>query len=124
MRWQEWRDIASNEALWTNHAERGLLKAEHLHDYVLRLWFEEPLDVSIYDIDLAPLLFEDAPGAALLPLREAERFKLVKGDYALVWFNPDTGEYVEQAIDLAPECLRFFCERYGKQVKVYQQRAA
>ena len=33
---------------------------------------------------------------------------------ALVWPNPETGEQDEQTIDVAPECVRFFCERYGK----------
>ena len=39
------------------------------------------------------------------------------GEYSLIWLNPDTGAYDEQAIDIAPECIRFFCERYGTQVK-------
>ena len=39
------------------------------------------------------------------------------GDYALIWPNPETGAYDEQAIDMAPECVRFFCEKYGRPVK-------
>ncbi|MEW6752241.1 MAG: hypothetical protein AB1505_14860 [Candidatus Latescibacterota bacterium] len=46
----------------------------------------------------------------------------MRGDYALIWPDPKTGAYDEQAIDLAPECVRFFCERYGKQVKGTQER--
>ena len=118
MKWKEWSTLANNESLWQNHEEKGLLKAEYLHDYVLRLWFEEALDVSIYELDFYPLIVEDNPGEALLPLRDKERFQLVKGDYALIWLNPETGEYDEKAIDLAPECIRFFCDRHGKQVKV------
>ncbi len=126
MKWKEWSVLANNESLWQRHTEKGLLKAEYLHDYVLRLWFEESLDVSIYEMDFYPLLIEDNPGEALLPLRDQERFQLVKGDYALIWLNPETGDYDEQAIDLAPECLRFFCERYGTQVKTkaFQKAAA
>jgi len=118
MRWEEWSKLANDETLWREHSERGLLKAEYLHDYILRLWFEDDLDVSIYELDFYPLLIEENPGEALLPLRDKERFRLVKGDYALLWLNPDTGAYDETAIDIAPECIRFFAEKYGKSVNV------
>jgi hypothetical protein len=59
---------SSDEAHWTASVEKGLLKAEYLTGYVLRLWFEEVLDASIYDLDFAPLLIEEDPGIALLPL--------------------------------------------------------
>ena len=49
--------------------------------------------------------------------KDKERFQLVRGEYASIWPNPETGAYDEQAIDLAPECARFFCKRYGTQVK-------
>jgi len=39
---------------------------------------------------------------------------MARADYALVWPNPDTGEQDKHTIDLSPECVRFFCERYGK----------
>jgi len=117
MKWQEWSQFAKNEAYWQNHEERGLLKAEYMRDYVLRLWFEEDLDVSIYELDFYPLLMEEDPGEVFLPLRDKERFRLVEGDYVLIWLNPETGTYDEKAIDLAPECIRFFCERYGKKLK-------
>ena len=116
MTWKEWSKIAENEELWQNHEERGLLKAEHVKDYTLRLWFEDDLDVSIFELDFYPLIVEQNPGEVLLPLRDLERFRLVKGDYALVWPNPETSEYDEKAIDLAPECIRFFCEKYGKKI--------
>jgi hypothetical protein len=122
MKWQEWLEVARNEAFWQNHEEKGLLKAEYLHDYVLRLWFQEELDVSIYELDFQPLIVEENPGEALLPLRDKERFRLAKGDYALIWLNPETGVYDEKAIDLAPECIRFFCEKYGKKLKVSQKQ--
>src|SRR5688572_10466478 len=120
MNWQEWTNLAQNEAYWKDHYERGLLKAEHLHDYVLRLWFEEELDVTIYELDFAPLILDDDPGEALLPLRDVGRFSQAVGDYALIWPNPDNGNYDDQAIDLAPECIRFFSEKYGKALKVPQ----
>ncbi|MEL6469776.1 MAG: hypothetical protein AAFQ74_08615 [Cyanobacteria bacterium J06623_4] len=117
MLWEEWQTYASDESRWRTRIERGLLKAEHIENYVLRLWFEEDLDVSIYDLDWKPLLVGETPGPALLVLRELERFQFVKGDYALIWPNPDTGEYDSSAVDLAPECVRFFCEKYGTLIK-------
>lgn len=97
--------------------ERGLLKAEHVHGFVLRLWFEEDLDVSIYDLDFRPLLIDHNPRGVFESLRHSKRFRNVVGDYALIWLNPETGAYDEGAIDLAPECVRFFCELYGKRIK-------
>lgn len=117
MKWKEWSALAENEALWRNHEEKGLLKAEYLRDYVLRLWFEEDLDVSVYDLDLRPLIVEEDPGEAFLPLRDRERFRLVEGNYALIWPNPETSAHDEKAIDIAPECIRFFCEKYGEKLK-------
>lgn len=117
MKWKEWSEFAKNEAYWQNHEEKGLLKAEYVIDYVLRLWFEEELDVTIYELDFYPLIMEDDLGKVFLPLRNQERFRLVEGEYALIWLNPETGIYDEKAIDIAPECIRFFCERYGKKLK-------
>jgi hypothetical protein len=117
MQWQEWLTLADKAALWENHAERGLLKAEYIGEYTLRLWFEENLDVSIYELDFSPLVAQENPGGVFEALRDRERFQLVRGDYALIWPNPETGGYDEQAVDLAPECVRFFCERYGKTLK-------
>jgi hypothetical protein len=117
MKWKEWLEFSKNEAYWQNREEKGLLKAEYVRDYVLRLWFEDDLDVSIYELDFYPLLVEDDPGEVFLPLRNKERFRLVEGDYALIWLNPETGEYDEKVIDIAPECIRFFCEKYGKKLK-------
>lgn len=124
MNWKEWSTVADDETLWQNHEEKGLLKAEHLKDYVLRLWFEEALDVSIYELDFYDLMVSDNPGGVLAPLQDKKRFRQVKGDYALVWLNPATGEYDDQAIDIAPECIRFFCEKYGRRVKVAEKEKA
>jgi hypothetical protein len=118
MKWEEWEEVARNEALWQAHDEKGLLKAEYVKDYVLRLWFEEEMDVSIYELDFYPLFIEDNPGGVFLPLKDQDQFRMVAGDYALVWLNPDTGTYDETAVDIAPECIRFFCEKYGKKLKV------
>lgn len=117
MKWQEWRTLADDAAIWAGRQEKGLLKAEHVGDYILRLWFEEELDVSIYELDFQPLLVEENPGGIFAALKDAERFRLVCGDYALIWPNPETGGYDERAIDIAPECVRFFCERYGRTLK-------
>ena len=120
MKWKEWAEFSKNESFWEDHEEKGLLKAEYQRDYILRLWFEDDLDVSIYDLDFYPLLIEEDPGEALLPLRKEERFRYVEGDHALVWINPKTGIYDEDTIDISPECIRFFCEKYGKKVKSSQ----
>ncbi len=100
-----------------NHEERGLLKVEHLRDFVLRLWFEEAVDVSIYDLDFRTLVVDDNPGGVFLPLADQNYFQLAIGNYALIWPNPQTEVFDDNVIDLAPECVRFFCERYGKLVK-------
>lgn len=113
MLWDEWRKAARDENRWVGVHKKGLLKAEHLKDFTFRLWFEEELDVSIYDFNWQPFLLEEKLGSVLAPLRDIGRFRFVKGDYALLWPNPETGECDETAIDLAPECVRFFCERYG-----------
>lgn len=120
MLWEQWRIRASDEAYWLTVNERGLLKAEYINGYVLQLWFEDELDVSIYELDWKPLLVDEDPGSVLLPLRDVSRFQFVKGDYALTWPNPQTGEYDSVAIDIAPECVRFFCERYGTLIKAAQ----
>jgi hypothetical protein len=117
MKWKEWEVVANDESLWRDREEKGLLKAEYIGDYKLRLWFEEDLDVSIYELDFYSLIVEDNPGGVFEELKEKERFQLVEGDYALAWLNPETGLYDEQAIDIAPECIRFYCEKYGKKVK-------
>ena len=117
MKWEEWHKLASNEKYWRNHAEKGLLKAEYVRDYILRLWFEEDLDVTIYELDFYPLMVKDNPGGIFEPLKDQERFRLVAGDYALIWLNPETGVYNEQALNIAPECIRFFCDKYGKRLK-------
>jgi hypothetical protein len=124
MKWKKWTTYANNESNWRNRQEKGLLKAEYVKDYILRLWFEEEMDVSIYELDFYPLIVEENPGEVLLPLRNKNRFQMVKGDYALVWLNPETGAYDEKAIDIAPECVRYFCENYGKQIKTPKKKAA
>lgn len=124
MKWTEWTAVADDAARWQNHEEKGLLKAEYVKDYVLRLWFEEELDVSIYELDFYPLIITDNPGGVFAALKDKERFSLVIGDYALIWLNPETGVYDEHSIDLAPECVRFFCEKYGKKVKIAQREKA
>jgi hypothetical protein len=124
MKWKEWSVVADDVARWQNHEEKGLLKAEYIKDYVLRLWFEEELDVSIYELDFYALVVSDNPGGVFAPLKDKERFRLVAGDYALIWLNPETGVYDDRAIDIAPECIRFFCEKYGKKVKVAERERA
>jgi len=84
MKWKEWHEYAENEALWRNHREKGLLKAEYVRDYILRLWFEDDWDVSIYELNFYPLIVQEDPGPVFLRLRDKEHFRLVEGDYALI----------------------------------------
>ncbi|MGB3311539.1 MAG: hypothetical protein WBG32_10950 [Nodosilinea sp.] len=112
-KWAEWQAIAKDETNWQSAEELGLTNAEYRGGYLLRIWFKAPLGVKIYDLDFAPLLVEENPGPALLPLRDPARFQTVNANYTLIWPNPQTGSYDSSAIDLAPECIRFFCERYG-----------
>lgn len=117
MRWEEWNRVARDETRWRGHEERGLRKAEYIQDYRLRLWFEDSDNQTIYELDFEPLLLHDEPGEVFLPLRNQGLFRQAKGDYTLSWPNPASGEFDDQSIDIAPECIRFFAERYGVRVK-------
>jgi len=79
----------------------------------LELWFEDEYDVSIYELDFSPLLIEDDPGNVFLFLKNKDNFKNAKANYALLWDKPNENA----SVDIAPECVRFFCERYGKVIK-------
>jgi hypothetical protein len=122
MIWQEWTILADNEALWLDYEEPGLCEAEYLHDYVLRLSFADEPEVSIFDLDLAPLFVDQNPGGVFQALAEKRRFRFVRGEYALIWPNPESGDYDETAIDLAPECVRYFCDKYGQPVTASRLR--
>lgn len=123
--WKEWRDYAQKDDTdWQNHLEKGLLKAEHVRDYVLRLWFEEELDVSIYELDFYPLVVSENPGGVWSPLRDKERFCFVEGNYTLMWFDAESSDEQPPLIDMAPECLRFFCEKRGRLLKAPALRKA
>lgn len=124
MKWREWSTIAEDASLWEGRSEKGLLKAEYVDAYRLRLWFEDDMDVSIYELDFHPLLVEDNPGGVFAVLKDLERFQIVRGEYALIWPNPETGAYDEKAIDIAPECVRFFCEKYGRALNVSARQKA
>jgi Cthe_2314-like HEPN len=116
MLWDKWKAAAQDKTRWLDTNEKGLLKAEYIENYVLRLWFEEGQYFSIYDLDWKPMILEENPGSVLMPLRNIERFRIVKGDYALIWPELETGEGSDATIDLAPECVRFFCEQYGVRI--------
>lgn len=113
MNWQEWIELADNESVWLDYQEPGLCKAEHLHGHVLCLSFADGSEVAVYDLDFAPLFVDENPGGVFRALAQEARFCIVRGEYALIWPNPDSGAYDETAIDLAPECVRYFCETYG-----------
>jgi len=55
-----------------------------------------------------------------------KRFESVKGDYTLICLNSGTGICDEKAIDIAPECIRFFV-RTTEKIKIaetHQDKAA
>ncbi len=119
MKWQQWTEFANNPDNWQHPDEKGLLKAEYVQDYILRLWFEEILDISIYELDFYPLLIAENPGEVFLPLQDLEHFKQAKGDYTLTWpsSSMDSCDPDRATIDLAPECVRYFCQQYGTLIK-------
>ena len=53
-----------------------MLKAEYVRNYVLRLWFEDEMDVSIYELDFRPLVVEDNPGDVRLTIESFRDAKL------------------------------------------------
>ena len=75
------------------------------------------MDVSIYELDFEPLLNSSEENTVFQQLKDKERFSMAHGNYSLNWYDPQTNEYNENAIDIAPECIRFFCQRYGKTIK-------
>ncbi|OQY29907.1 MAG: hypothetical protein B6243_10780 [Anaerolineaceae bacterium 4572_5.2] len=60
MKWEEWYRVARDEKLWQNREEKGLLKAEYVTDYILRLWFEENLKFIFFEatIDVTSCRFK------------------------------------------------------------------
>lgn len=112
-----WQQLQSFLDTPSNRHERGILKAEPLGAHVLEIWFEDNRDVAIYELDFLPILKAPGAGPALKPLLDEARFQQVSGRYTLTWLNPENGEYDEQAIDLAPETVRWFCEHFGKRVR-------
>ena len=115
MKWAEWQAFADNEDTWTNATEPGLTDVEYLHDFVLRLQFADRPVKSVYEIDFAPLMVADNPGGVFADLKDVRRFRNVQADYALIWPDPVTHDD-SKAVDLAPECVRFYCQRYGRLV--------
>ncbi|MCB0128782.1 MAG: hypothetical protein KDE58_41235 [Caldilineaceae bacterium] len=73
--------------------------------------------MTIYELDLRPLFVENNVGGVFTPLRDPVRFRQALGDYVLIWLNPETGEYDAGSIDIAPACIRFFCEKYERTLK-------
>jgi hypothetical protein len=97
--------------------EKGILKADHIRDYTLEIWFEENHDVSIYQLDMKPLLESADAGQALAPLLDPNRFRQVVGHYRLLWNDPETGDYNENSVDIAPEAVRYLCEKFGQLIE-------
>jgi hypothetical protein len=49
---------------------------QSIENYKLRLWFEEDLDISIYELNFHPLLVEKNPSGFSFLLKEKERLIL------------------------------------------------
>jgi hypothetical protein len=97
--------------------EKGILKTEYIDEYVLQIWFEEDLDVSIYELDFLPILSSGESGEAFKPLLIIERFMQAVGRNNITWYDEETGEYNENAIDISPEAIKWFCNKLGKIIK-------
>lgn len=97
--------------------EKCILKVDYLGEYILTIWFEEEMDVSIYELNFEPLLNSAKENTVFQSLKDKERFAMAQGNYSLNWYDPQTNEYDENTIDIAPECIRFYCQRYGKSIK-------
>jgi hypothetical protein len=110
-----WKKLDAYMESYSGH-ERGILKAKHLEDYVLEIWFEDDRDVSIYELDFSPLI--NSPEAGVFAeLKDKNWFSQVIGHYALTWNDPNTGESNENAIDMAPEAVRWLCSHHGRLIK-------
>ncbi len=72
MKWEKWSKFGANESYWQNHYEKGLVKAEYIKDYTLRLCFRDDTDISIYELDFYPLIVEENPGKIMLPFKRQE----------------------------------------------------
>ena len=114
MNWSEWQLLAADEQYWQNREEPGLVAAKYLHDYTLRVQFADKRRPVTYELDFAPLLLDENPGGVFLELKDIRHFRTARADYALVWSIPTSGGGEDQVVDLAPECVRFFCEKYGR----------
>ena len=101
MKWKEWEVVANDESLWRDQEEKGLLKAEYIGDYKLRLWFEEELDVSIYELDFYSLIVEDNPGGVFEGLKDREHRINIPNGYLRVQ-SPSSW------ITLKPKSIHFF----------------
>lgn len=97
--------------------EKGILKVEYVDEYVLQIWFEENLDVSIYELDFFPIISSEGAGEVFKPLLSKDRFMQAVGKNNITWYDEETGDYNENAIDISPEAIKWFCKKYGKTIK-------
>jgi hypothetical protein len=98
-------------------SEKGILKVEYIDEYVLQIWFEEDLDVSIYELDFLPIISSEGAGEAFKPLLNKNLFMQAVGRYNITWYDEETGDYNENAIDISPEAIKWFCKKIGKAIK-------
>lgn len=112
-----WKDLGKYLNSGEIVPEKGILKAKHLTNHCIEIWFEEERDVSIFELDFLPILSEGDAGEAMRPLLDVKRIAQVVGRYNLTWYDPETGDYNEDAIDISPEAVKWFCLKYGKRVK-------
>ncbi|GAB2189808.1 hypothetical protein MAH1_14160 [Sessilibacter sp. MAH1] len=97
--------------------EKGILKVEYIDGYILQIWFEEDLNVSIYNLDFLPIISSPDAGEVFNRLLNKNLFMQAVGRYNITWYDEETGEYNENAIDISPEAVKWFCKKFGKIIK-------
>ena len=113
-----WKELESYLSSDRVAQEKGILKVEYIDGYKLQIWFEEDLDVSIFELDFLPIISSEGAGEAFQPLLKQEWFMQAVGRYNITWYDQETGDYNENAIDISPEAIRWFCCKLGKPIKV------
>ncbi|GAB2198503.1 hypothetical protein [Sessilibacter sp. MAH4] len=102
--------------------EKGILKVEYIDEYILQIWFEEKLNVSIYNLDFLPIISSPDAGEVFNRLLNKNLFMQAVGRYNITWYDEETAEYNENAIDISPEAVKWFCKKFGKLIKINNEK--
>jgi hypothetical protein len=90
MKWQEWLTLADNANLWQGQSEKGLLNANYIDAYTLRLWFEDDLDVLIYEFTTGHFLIDHLCGMLLSKLAAGAYHERQCSDLSVCSDRPST----------------------------------